>query len=143
MSKTEADNLKQVAQVASRYLKAGEGWVMLSQPGICWKCSGYYYYLGKEIEKCDSTELLLITYRMRKATKEEMYDGLTWNFNEQIHHLENAEAFQELNGLLKPGYRLIHVSNGAAEIYPIDNRDSMNRIWPSLKAKIQECSPSP
>lgn len=135
------DHSDSLMALAKSHLQNKNGWIMISQPGICWRCSGYYHFLGKEIQQCGNTTLLLITYPMRKATKEEMYTGLTWKFGELIQHREDAQVYSAFKRYLPNKYQLIYYHNDSVEVYPIDDRDKMDETWPKIKAKIQSCSP--
>jgi len=123
---------------AKTQLKNENGWILLSEPGICWRCSGYYYFLGKEVKAQDSLELVLITHKMRKATREDMYDGINWDFSERIVHREDPEAFAALGRNGKSGNRLIHLYGDSVEVFPLDDRDAMDTLWPEIKKIIQE-----
>jgi len=123
---------------STEILGTNTGWIMMSRPGICWICNGYYYYLGKEIQKQSPTKLILLTHKFRKPAKEEMYDGLGWTFGENILHKEDPEAYKKLAEFAGGEGKLIHITSDSIYLYPIDDRDAMDTLWPEIKKIIQE-----
>lgn len=128
-----ADSLK---SYAATVLGDSSGWIMLSQPGICWHCNGYYYYLGKEIHNRSDARLVLLTQKFRPAAKKEMYDGLGWNFSDRIRHQENADLYLGLKRHAGKRGWLIGYHSKEVTVYPIEDRDKMKEQWPEIKATI-------
>ncbi len=117
-----------------------EGWIMMGQPGTCWHCNGYFYYLGKEIGKKAPLKLILLTTHFRKAAVREMKEGLGWDFSPYIVHLSDKEMYAKFLQHSGGQGKLIHLKDGQIEVYPIDDRDAMDEQWPEIEKIIREGS---
>ncbi|TNE82223.1 MAG: hypothetical protein EP332_00985 [Bacteroidetes bacterium] len=118
-------------------LSEGKGtWILVATPGTCWNCTAYYYFLGRDVTKNPNAHLILLTNKIRKATANEMYQGLNLKFNERIRHVKDPELFQSLKASRPEHESLVYYENGQYQSFPIDDRDAMDELWPEVAGMI-------
>ncbi len=118
-------------------LSEGKGtWILVATPGTCWNCTAYYYFLGRDVNKNPNAQLILLTNKIRKATAEDMYEGLNWKFSERIRHVKDPDLFQSLKTSRPEHESLVYYENGQYQSFPIDDRDAMDELWPEVAGMI-------